>query len=41
MVVRLISRETKRAGYIYTLQVPAHQEELARQALRAFKSSFQ
>ena len=39
--VRLFSKQTKRAGHLYMLQVPADQEELARSCLLEFKSSFQ
>ncbi|QRG69639.1 hypothetical protein [Brevibacillus choshinensis] len=39
--VRLFSKQTKRAGHLYMLQVPSDQEEEARNWLREFKSSFQ
>ncbi|ELK43347.1 hypothetical protein D478_03994 [Brevibacillus agri BAB-2500] len=37
--VRLLSRETKKGGYVYTLQVPSSQAAEARQWLREFKST--
>lgn len=39
--VRLLSRQTKRAGHLYMLQVPSIQEEQAREWLREFKSTLQ
>ncbi|GED66347.1 hypothetical protein BRE01_00490 [Brevibacillus reuszeri] len=37
--VRLTSQKTKRAGYLYMLQVPSKQEEQAKKWLADFKSS--
>lgn len=37
--VRLTSKKTKRAGYIYALQVPLSQQELAQELLNAFKET--
>lgn len=39
--VRLYSKQTKRAGHVYTLQVPADQQEEAKFWLREFKSTLQ
>ncbi|GEB31402.1 MULTISPECIES: hypothetical protein [Brevibacillus] len=36
--VRLLSRETKKGGHVYTLQVPISQAAEARERLREFKS---
>lgn len=37
--VRLLSKKTKRAGHLYTLQVPNEQQELAKKWLSEFKST--
>ncbi|MED4908553.1 hypothetical protein [Brevibacillus centrosporus] len=37
--VRINFKQTKRAGHVYMLQVPADQEELARICLQAFKDA--
>lgn len=37
--VRLTSKQTKRAGYVYALQVPYGQQESARRMLRDFKDT--
>ncbi|MGG1660349.1 hypothetical protein [Brevibacillus sp. NRS-1366] len=37
--VRLLSKKTKRAGYLYTLQVPIEQQEQAKKWLSEFKST--
>jgi hypothetical protein len=38
--VNLTSRKTKRSGFLYTLQVPAEQQQTAEELLRQFKRSF-
>ncbi|BAH43103.1 MULTISPECIES: hypothetical protein [Brevibacillus] len=37
--VRLLSKQTKKAGHVYTLQVPLAQQEQAKVLLRDFKNT--
>jgi predicted secreted acid phosphatase len=38
--VRLTSRQTRRSGHVYALQVPDDQRQAAEELLRQFKKSF-
>lgn len=41
ITVRLVSHRTRRAGHLYTLQVPKSQLEQAEHHLNAFKNTLQ